>query len=534
MKQGDDSLLMGGYRPFVLIAGMLLLAIAAGLAAAHLDERRLADRRLQLLQIDAQRKSLEIMASTLNGKLMGAISMLGLTDPEIEQEAATHDFVDNPSILTRLDAVGHAFGANGVFVVGQDGWVKSMWDGKAKPSTGLDVAFRPYFRTAMSGRSNVYAAVSVSQDTRVLYFAAPVNDPAQHLAGGAVVARTDLASLDSLLRGEFDKSMLLSPQGVVFASNQREWIGNLAGEASPERLAAIRGLKQFGNLFEQRDPKVLPFAVTRGIQMLGGHRHVVASAEVDWNDPSGPWTVVLMEDLDASAPVSRLLLIGGLVAALALLLEWMALRLWEGQRRQRQANAQLRQFADQQEAMAVFRAELSRVAAHLQRCEHLPALASAFLLDARGLVGAMQGSVYVATIGQDRHLQRLILAGSSAAASELPQTLALGEGLLGQCALDRRRLLLETPPQGPWLLRSGLGQVLPGALLLAPLILQDELVGIVELALLRRPDAVAQARLDDLLPLLTNSLEILRRNAQAWQPLQQAQMTDDIALEVSP
>ena len=51
------------------------------------------------------------------------------------------------------------------------------------------------------------------------------------------MARTGLQKVDELLRGKADIALLLSPQGVVFASSRKEWIGHLSGTPTPERLS---------------------------------------------------------------------------------------------------------------------------------------------------------------------------------------------------------------------------------------------------------------------------------------------------------
>ena len=494
-------------RQAATLALILGAALAAGLSAAYFDRRWLEDRQLETLQVEARRKSIEITAITLGGNLMGAIKLMGLTDLSMPREARNSLYVPDAHIVADLRQVGLAFDADGVFVVGQDGVVRSSWDANDKPSTGLDVAFRPYFKTTMTGKMNVYAAISMSQGRRALYFAAPIQEPSDRSTVGALVARTDLAKVDALLSRDFDRALLLSPQGVVFASSDPGWIGSLDVRADAKRLADIRELKQFGNLFAQNDPKVLSFAVAPGRLSEGSRRYAVASTDVDWNDPAGDWTVVLMQDLSATAQTARSSAIGGGVAVAALLLGWTAYRLQRSKARQRRATEQLRQFAQEQEATATFRAELSQMAVRLQRCERLPELASAFLSAAREMLSAMQGAVYVASAN------RLSLIGAAAAGAAVPLTLKLGEGLLGQCAQDRKLMVLPTPPEGPWTLRSGLGNSSPAALVLAPLLQRDELIGAVELALVHAPDAVQTARLNELLALLANSLEILRRRA---------------------
>lgn len=76
----------------------------------------------------------------------------------------------------------------------------------------------------------------------------------------------------------------LEGQGVVFAVNRSEWVGSLAGKATPERLTAIRQLKQFGAMFENRDPPPLPFDPTDGLISIEGKDYALASAKVLWND----------------------------------------------------------------------------------------------------------------------------------------------------------------------------------------------------------------------------------------------------------
>ncbi len=497
---------------------MLCLAVSAGLLTFWGYTRTLEDRRLGLLQIEARRKAIEIMSSTLNGNLMGAIMLQGLTDADIKREAQSRSATPDSRVMDSLSTLGRAFGAEGVFLVGADGFVGSSWDRVNKPSTGLDVRFRPYYKTAMTGKTSVYAAVSMARGDRSLYFAAPIRAQNTLVGGGigAVVARTDLSQMDALLRGNFDQAMLLSPQGIVFAASQSDWVGKLAYAATPSQLAAIRELKQFGAMFERDNPQQVPLSVVPGVQPWNGERYALVLADVNWNDPAGHWTLVLMEDLGPTVPAGEVTLVALVVAALVLLLGELTYRLWRGRAAQQQAHQQLREFAAQQEASAAFRAELTQVAARLQRCERLPELAQALLVGARDLLGAMQGAVYVASRDAPT---RLLLAGSAASSEPLPKSLALGQSLLGQCALDQRRLILATPPEGPWLLRSGLGRTPPGALVLSPLVLQDELVGAVELALQREPDTSSLAQLDEMLALLTNSLEILRRNSQAWQSL---------------
>jgi len=496
---------------------VVLLASAIGLLSGVIDHRLKQDQRLTMLATEAQRSSVEIMSTTLNGNLMGSITLLGLVDPDIKQDASNGLLSINANIAVTLSTLGNSFGAEGIFVVGEDGLVKTSWDRINKPSTGLDVSFRPYYKMAMRGQTNVYAAVSMARGDRSIYFSAPVfSERARSSTGiGAVVARTNLAQVDKLLGGKFDIALLLSPQGVVFASNQPEWLGYIEGEPTASQLREIRELKQFGSLFEKTDPKVLPFSSKAELQQVSQRFFAAAAAPVKWNDPSGDWKLLVLEDLSHSVPMVSSASLAATAALLTLLLGWMMLYLLRGQYAQTLTNQQLQAFARLQEDQVAFRAHLSELSLKLQRCHTLDRLAATFLQDSRDLLGTTQGVLYVTDVQQIPPVLRLV--GVMACASEPPALLTLGETLLGQCALERRLQVITTPPGGYWSVRSGLGNTPPAALLLAPMVSHDKLVGAVELALRKLPDAAAQERLAQAIDLLATALEILLTNLQLRQ-----------------
>jgi two-component system, NtrC family, C4-dicarboxylate transport sensor histidine kinase DctB len=490
--------------------GMVAFSITVAVVTGVLDYQWRSHQRLDLLETEARRSSLEIMSTTLNGNLMGSVTLLGLMDPSIKQEATDGLLPDDANIPSRLAILGRAFRAEGVFVVGRDGIVRSSWDRVNKPSTGLDVRFRPYYQKAMDGKSSVYAAVSMARGDRSVYFSAPVySEMAPSRSGiGAVVARTDMAQVDALLHGSFDTALLLSPQGVVFASSRPDWVGHLEGESSPQRLQEIRRLKQFGTLYEQQEPQGLPVRNHTGLQSIKGQTFAVAQADVDWNDPNGAWTLLILEDLSRTVSwdsVAWKALVGGLVAAM---LGSLALHLWGGRKAQALATAQLQHYADALERHAENRRALVDLSTALQRCRDPHSFATTFFQAARGIVGVAQGTLYKA---RDDEGRLLVLAGAYACAEAPPDNIRAGEGLLGQVARERQSLLVPLPDSSVWTLRSGLGSTPMAALLMVPLLVQERLVGVVEMAFVQTPDAHQHETITELMSALANHLEILRR-----------------------
>ena len=89
----------------------------------------------------------------------------------------------------------------------------------------------------------------------------------------------------------------------------------------------------------------------------------------------------------------------------------------------------------------------------------------------------------------------------------------MGEGLLGQCAVEKRSQVIDTASAGFAAIRSGLGETVPAALLLAPIMLHDRFLGVVEVALLHKPDSAEQEQFEELTGLLAMNLEIIGRSA---------------------
>lgn len=489
----------------------LAVVVGCGVLAGQLIRDVREVERLSLLTTEAERGGVEIMSQTLNGNVMGSLALLGVIDEEIKQDALGAIPPNGKRINTLLEAVARSHGADGVFVIGKDGVLTSSWDISGKPSTGLNVRFRPYYQMAIKGQDNVYAAVSLARGDRALYFSSPVFAKSSKEGGviGAVVARTGLARVDSLLKDRSDIALLLSPQGVVFAGSRAEWVGFLAGTPTPERLKAIRELKQFGNMFEKNEPSILPFAAERGRQVFEGRRFALASAQVRWNDPFGDWTLLLMEDMSRSIPGAEQVWGGLTVSAILLLLAMLGLKLLRGHHGQVLATHRIEAYAQAQAASAERKSQRAEAALRFQRAKSPNELAAAFLAETHSILGALQGMIYVF---ESVTATTMRLAASYACAEKVPRDLGAGEGLLGQCVLDRQPRVLDTTDHHSWTIRSGLGNIRPAAVMMAPLLLDEMVLGVVEIAVLAPPDHHAQEQFIELAALLALNLEILRRH----------------------
>jgi PAS domain S-box-containing protein len=119
------------------------------------------------------------------------------------------------------------------------------------------------------------------------------------------------------------------------------------------------------------------------------------------------------------------------------------------------------------------------------------------------------GSLY----GADDHSNQLTRLASFAADGDLdvPQTVAYGEGLLGQCALDRQIIRMDGPALDYVKVKSALVSGEPATLVLLPVVINDHLQGVLELATLQPYTKEDEALLAELLPTLSLCMEILER-----------------------
>lgn len=137
-----------------------------------------------------------------------------------------------------------------------------------------------------------------------------------------------------------------------------------------------------------------------------------------------------------------------------------------------------------------------------------------------GLVPLLGGGVaaFYAPDADPERLRRISSFGMPEGA-EGADRFGLGQGLVGQCALERKPVALADLPPSYLHITSGLGAAAPARAAAWPLVSHDALLGVFEFASFRELSAKEQALLDELLPLVSMSLEILQRNLKTQELL---------------
>ncbi|MFC8140894.1 HAMP domain-containing protein [Streptomyces paradoxus] len=125
---------------------------------------------------------------------------------------------------------------------------------------------------------------------------------------------------------------------------------------------------------------------------------------------------------------------------------------------------------------------LARISSLMQGHRDLPVVAELIMDELVPLVSAQYGAFYLAEDGDDGPELRLVGSYGYPEESSRPSRIAFGRTLVGQAARSRRTIMVEELPDGYVTISSGLGQVVPTALVLLPIVVEGQVLGVIELA----------------------------------------------------
>jgi PAS domain S-box-containing protein len=226
---------------------------------------------------------------------------MGLTNHTVREAVLGRGAPDNPELLSLLTSLQERTQAAIVYVLDRKGTVVgSSRYGDGKFLTGKNYGFRPYFTGAMSGRDVIYPAVGVTTNQRGLYYSSPVmnNGPgeADSVPAGVITFKMGLERLDSILADVKCPVSLVSPDGLVFSTNQAPLLFTSFKPVEAERLAALRKSRQFGNLYQDGRIQVVLSALAEAQVTYQGHPHVVTQQGVSLGGKELQWQLVFMEN----------------------------------------------------------------------------------------------------------------------------------------------------------------------------------------------------------------------------------------------
>jgi PAS domain S-box-containing protein len=185
----------------------------------------------------------------------------------------------------------------------------------------------------------------------------------------------------------------------------------------------------------------------------------------------------------------------------------------------------LQKEARQMESQRWIKSNLAVISHELQARPNLTDVANGFLAMLAPLLHVGRGALYVF----DEEKQNLQLVGTYAwhESGEGGKTVAMGEGIVGQCTLDRTPLFINSLAAEPIRIGPALGDATAREIAVLPIGQNERFMGVVELGLFQPLGAEGRALLDEGLPMLAMGIEIRKKNDRTQQLLEEVAIAEE-------
>jgi signal transduction histidine kinase/CheY-like chemotaxis protein/HAMP domain-containing protein len=128
------------------------------------------------------------------------------------------------------------------------------------------------------------------------------------------------------------------------------------------------------------------------------------------------------------------------------------------------------------------KSNLARLSGLMQGHRDLAAVADLIMDELAPLVRAQHGTFFLSETADDETRLRLIAGYGLRADKDAPLQYRLGQSLIGQVAKSARSMIISDLPEGYVKISSGLGEASPTNLAILPILFEDRVLGVIELA----------------------------------------------------
>jgi HAMP domain-containing protein/CheY-like chemotaxis protein/signal transduction histidine kinase len=166
---------------------------------------------------------------------------------------------------------------------------------------------------------------------------------------------------------------------------------------------------------------------------------------------------------------------------------------------------------------------LARFTRLLQGQRDLQAVTKLILSELAPLVSAHHGVFYMMDSQESDARLRMIASYGYRSSRKLPTSFLPGEGLVGQCALEKNRIWLTDVPRDYIVVSSGLGAAPPTNIVVLPILFEQQVKAVIEIASLDRFTETHLSFLDQLMESIGVVLNTIEANSRTESLLTQSQ-----------
>jgi PAS domain S-box-containing protein len=310
-------------RSYAIFA-LILVGAIVGTTVRFVNEGIEADLDTQLGKM-LDFFSYTVDSGTVDSRAMGAAIFFGANQQDAKELLSGGGRRGYAPTTRALEQLRTLYFMEDAAVVDASGTVVANSNASGTNKVGSDVSSQPFFRQALAGRSGVYPTLGREPGERGIFLTAPIrgSGEASDKPLGVITLKMDAGKLDTLLaiwsRGP---GFLLSPEGIVFATNRSEWLLRTVSALAPRPSIKTRLERQFGMSLDRADAS--PYASTNNWQetVIDGLRHVAYHQALDWSDPDGTWKLVVLDSRDSWWQRPKACLIAAMAGTLAALVLW--------------------------------------------------------------------------------------------------------------------------------------------------------------------------------------------------------------------
>ncbi|MDQ1032425.1 signal transduction histidine kinase/HAMP domain-containing protein/DNA-binding response OmpR family regulator [Streptomyces umbrinus] len=166
---------------------------------------------------------------------------------------------------------------------------------------------------------------------------------------------------------------------------------------------------------------------------------------------------------------------------------------------------------------------LARISGLMQGHRDLSVVAELIMDELAPLASAQYGAFYLAEEAGRGHELRLVGSYGWPDDDGRPVRIPFGRSLVGQVARSRRTISVDELPPGYVTISSGLGRTVPTALVVLPITVEDQVLGVIELASVTRFTQIHQDFLGQLMETIGVNVNTIVANARTDELLDESQ-----------
>jgi signal transduction histidine kinase len=166
------------------------------------------------------------------------------------------------------------------------------------------------------------------------------------------------------------------------------------------------------------------------------------------------------------------------------------------------------------------KSNLAKFTQMLQGQKDLKTVTNRILSELAQVVSIKFGAFYIL---QDDHKLKLFSSYAYHGSENVPLEFALGEGLIGQCAVEKEKIILTSTPKNYIRITSALGEAKPAHLIVLPVLFETKVKAVIELASFEKFSVTHLDFLDQLTESIGIVLNTIETNTRTEELLMQSQ-----------